>query len=381
MKKTFNIIILFVLAISIEGVNAQTAKENYFTAQKAFESKNYTKAVQYLDKVVQQLGSTNIKVQPMLIKALYHQKQYFRTAIEIGKYGALNPDNTLVEYSEILKIQQDCQIILDQERKDYQELQTTNNPDKFDSYVVKYSDSPKINEVKDLKLKVIETNFWNNITSKETVNAYREYLNKYPNGRYVNEAKTWIATKDQLYFETAKSYNTISKYDSYLSVFPNGTYASQVKHLRYKKIKKDKHFEHRKNNPFYVMYNYGAFTNYKDIRYPYGFTIGYSLNDELIPPSVVGGYLGYKAGSAVFGLTLGAGNLGPVMLNAGVTVAAYYDIGAGTVLEKTNETSSIGIDGGLSVKLNNRFIANASYVYYLDKGPNAVALGIGIILF
>lgn len=246
-----------------------------------------------------------------------------------------------------------------------------------DYFIRNFPDSPKINEINAHKSVLVEDNLWNDVTRKGNVSAYREYLAKYPNGRYSNDAKSWISKKDKTLYDNAVSHNSISQYNFYLSEFPNGNYVSKVKNLRYKKLRKERHYEHRKNMPFYLMYNYGVFTEHTEIRYPLGFIIGYSVNDEMLPPSTIGGYIGLKSGSFAAGLTLGSGNLGNFIINGGATVALYTEFGDGMVLVEPEST--IGIDIGLSYKIANRFITNVSYLSLRGKGPNALSVGLGIV--
>jgi hypothetical protein len=69
------------------------------------------------------------------------------------------------------------------------------------------------------------------------INAYQDYLAKYRNGQFYEEA---MAKLDELYFQVAKCTNDIPDYEEYLRCYPSGKYTGEAKssleELYYKEI-------------------------------------------------------------------------------------------------------------------------------------------------
>ena len=60
---------------------------------------------------------------------------------------------------------------------------------------------------------------WEKARSENTVEAYRDYLKHYPDGRYVYAAQ---AEMEKLSFANARKRNTVSAYEEYLKEYPKG---------------------------------------------------------------------------------------------------------------------------------------------------------------
>ena len=105
MKHVLIIIILFSsLFIDTKGQSNQTkAKQYYITAKEALNKNNPEKCLSYLEKTTNILGATNIKVQPLKIKALYAQKDYQSVVKEVGIYKSLRPNPNLAEYQTLME--------------------------------------------------------------------------------------------------------------------------------------------------------------------------------------------------------------------------------------------------------------------------------------
>nr|WP_315145039.1 hypothetical protein [uncultured Flavobacterium sp.] len=75
-----------------------------------------------------------------------------------------------------------------------------------------------------------EDNAWNNAQEKNTVLSYSEYLDKYPNGKYILDAKNKIShLEDDNAWNNAQIKNTINSYKEYLDKYPNGEYTLEAK--------------------------------------------------------------------------------------------------------------------------------------------------------
>lgn len=70
---------------------------------------------------------------------------------------------------------------------------------------------------------------WNNAIQTNTITGFENYLNDYPNGVNVSEAKNKIAIlREDQEWSAAKQNNTKSAYEKYIQNYPNGNYISEA---------------------------------------------------------------------------------------------------------------------------------------------------------
>ena len=74
-----------------------------------------------------------------------------------------------------------------------------------------------------------ENNMWVEAKAKNTTDSYGEYLRMYPDGKYVNEARSF---KEESMWVFAKNKNDERSYTEYLNEYPQGRYASQISEYR-----------------------------------------------------------------------------------------------------------------------------------------------------
>lgn len=70
-----------------------------------------------------------------------------------------------------------------------------------------------------------EESTWTAAVEAGTIEGYQEYLDNYPEGKYVNEAR------DSMAWVKASNEDTIESYDQYLTRYPSGEYASKALEL------------------------------------------------------------------------------------------------------------------------------------------------------
>lgn len=69
---------------------------------------------------------------------------------------------------------------------------------------------------------------WIAALEKDTLAGYREYIEAFPNGRFVDKAQAEIDKYDNKAWATAEQRNTIAGYEDYLADWPEGQYASKA---------------------------------------------------------------------------------------------------------------------------------------------------------
>lgn len=113
-------------------------------------------------------------------------------------------------------------------------------------------DASKRNEIEALinKQEQEEDNAWNNAQKVNTLKIYFEYLEKYPNGKFIFEAKNIISQlEDDYAWDNAQIQNTINSYNGYLDKYPNGEYTLEAKDKIYQLEKDANEIEEVLQNP------------------------------------------------------------------------------------------------------------------------------------
>lgn len=226
------VFMIFKVAMVSAQTNEREALKNYKEAQKTFKNSNYTKTIRLLNETKRLLGSTNIRIQPMLIKSYYQVKDYHKAKEEIKIYYNLpNLNKELVEYQEITSIEAKVNSGIYEEKQLYQKLKRTSSVYDFEKYLNNYPYGIHRNEVRKLLSDQKDKNAWANAKSKSTTTSYYEYLDKYPNGIYASTAKSTIERWDREAFEKAKQSKSVTKYESYLRNYTRGKYRNEVERL------------------------------------------------------------------------------------------------------------------------------------------------------
>lgn len=77
---------------------------------------------------------------------------------------------------------------------------------------------------------------WKDVTSKNAIASYEEYLKEYPTGKYVSNAKDSIK---KMTWEKTKSDNSLTGYLNYLKSYPNDEHALIADSLLWLSVKKN----------------------------------------------------------------------------------------------------------------------------------------------
>jgi len=72
---------------------------------------------------------------------------------------------------------------------------------------------------------------WIEALEKDTLEGYRDYIETFPNGRFVDKAQAEIDKYDDQDWATAQQRNTIAGYEDYLAEWPEGKYAPKAQEL------------------------------------------------------------------------------------------------------------------------------------------------------
>jgi len=109
-----------------------------------------------------------------------------------------------------------------------------NNLKQLNNYIQQYPNGRYLSET----VQYIEEITWNEASRENTKESYEEYLTNYPNGNHANEAKLKIdelvikeIEEEEKVWNNAKKKNTIKACKDYLSRYPHGKYTKHANNL------------------------------------------------------------------------------------------------------------------------------------------------------
>ncbi len=108
---TVRLITTCLLVITLySGVTAQSkdsmARSYFFAAEENYKKKEYSEAISNLEEAVKLLGSTNSRIQYLMVKACYDSGRYIKAKEEMDKYFKVTDESRSdeVNYQEIVRL-------------------------------------------------------------------------------------------------------------------------------------------------------------------------------------------------------------------------------------------------------------------------------------
>lgn len=227
-----NLLLTFILittsAIAFAQQNEKEAFQKFKQAREAYQNNNYLDAANLLIQTKSLLGSTNIRIQPMLVKSLTKIENWQLANDEIDKYYGLDPDQSLVEYQEIVAIDRQVDLKVKEDEKLYDSSKNSKSVSLMQSYLDTFPYGKYKEEVKTLLSSQKDENAWDNAKTSKNTRVFESYVSKYPNGIHANEATQQIIEWDNQAYDKALSDGTQSALNYYLTNYPNGKYRAQI---------------------------------------------------------------------------------------------------------------------------------------------------------
>jgi len=110
--------------------------------------------------------------------------------------------------------------------KKYEQTKATNSINAYENYLAKYPKSKYANLAKQDLVKLYEVRDWENTKYANTISKYKEFISKYNNSKFILQANKRISELEvQHAWAKAKNNNSIYDYESFLAIFPNSKYA------------------------------------------------------------------------------------------------------------------------------------------------------------
>jgi len=213
-----------VLSFLPAQTNDEKAKNAFVDGQSLLQAGKPSEAIMAFDEAVSLLGSTNIRIQPLLIRALVEIKDYRRARKEIETYFKLNPNPAYVDYADITAIKATIDKLLAGEEAAYKAAISQIGDEGYAGYLAAYPLGLYVAEVSEKR----DDAAFTRASDSGTVNAVRAYLAAYPAGRHVGEAQASCAALDETLFGEAVRANTPEAWRSYLASFPQGLHEGEA---------------------------------------------------------------------------------------------------------------------------------------------------------
>jgi outer membrane protein assembly factor BamD (BamD/ComL family) len=265
MKYLVTFLLCWLLASSVWAqTNQKAAFEAYKKARNAYQNEQYNMAVRYLKQTKELLGSTNIRIQPMLIKSLAQVEDWRQVSKEVRIYYGLNPNRALQEYLEVKEIESKAKTRNLTEDRYFERIKRAKSVSQYQAYLDKYLKGAYREEVRKLLAGQKDENAWQKAKAKSTTAAYFEYLRVYPKGKYASTARSTIKRWDRESYEKAIETGTQYALNYYLNNYPRGEYRSQVRSKLKARIEYDVYMKAKKSDRIGDYENYvGKYPNGK----------------------------------------------------------------------------------------------------------------------
>ena len=170
------LILLILLAGFINESSGQSsqkeAKQLYFSAVENYSINDIKSCISDLQKTKKILKSTNFKIQPLLIKALFKLHYFERTLEEISKYKALKPNTEWAEYHKIMQIHKRSNKYIKEIRSEYNKLLLSN---KISPHYKFRKNNPKSSLIKKLDKRIDSLEYLSPNANFVNQKAYRQY--------------------------------------------------------------------------------------------------------------------------------------------------------------------------------------------------------------
>jgi len=214
---------------SLAQINEKEAFQTFKQAREAYKNEQYEKASTLLLKTKKLLGNSNVRIQPMLIKSLAKIEDWRQAETEIGVYYKLNPDEKLVEFQDIKKLEGLVNQMVIAEENAFQRAKSDKSVSQYKDYLNKYPYGKHRLTVENLLQNQKDENAWQKAVKEGTTASYYQYLNKYREGNYAAKAKEQIQTWDDNAYSKAVNDGSQEALNYYLKNYPRGDYRNQIR--------------------------------------------------------------------------------------------------------------------------------------------------------
>ena len=237
--KYFCLLCLFVLfsgPIFAQG-NEEAALEKINQGKEAYDAGNYKKAQTLLEDAQKLFGGPELRVQPLLIRTLVSLQNWPQANIEINNYfGLPNLDAENADYKELVNVRTLVNNELAADDTYYNYVAKKDPVKYFDEYKKKYPYGKHLTELRLSKNAGKDDGAWKKAESFNTQSSYEAYMDKFPNGAHIAEAKKAIIALDNSAWTKAQKTNSSNAYKDYIDNYPEGKHLQEAKAKQAEKL-------------------------------------------------------------------------------------------------------------------------------------------------
>ena|GEM_PF-4210386 len=230
------------------------ARAYQISALEQYNNRNYEKALEYCVEIEKFLETVDPEVEAIRIKSYYAIGDFSKAKISMDLFLRLSKNKELTE--EMLPY---IVLIDDKIREENDLFQFAKNEKSvtgFKKYLEKYPNGRFLHEAKRLLENQYEVDAWELAQQTATIPAYTEYMVAYPKGGHVDTAREAIAALDYEAYTEATTENTQVSLNYYLENYPVGAYRDDVEAKLTRRIEYDIYMYAKKTDDLedYISY-------------------------------------------------------------------------------------------------------------------------------
>lgn len=234
--KIYKLLIIFTLLfISFTLISAQ-AMVSFQSAQDAFDSSEYEKTLQLLQRIEKDTGKTPRieSLRAVTLKELNRPKEAYESLLVYFQLTAkLDLSNneahqSLIELRDELKSQLERKL---QNEKDKLQAERNSKAEKSVSDGSAQNTTKKSDPLEELEL-------WNKVKESNTAADYYLFIERFPDGRFAAQARTKMNQVGDSEWNELKNSTDPIKFREYIKKYPNSPFIEQAK-VRYEILAKE----------------------------------------------------------------------------------------------------------------------------------------------
>ncbi len=105
---------------------------------------------------------------------------------------------------------------------DLRRFETADSAEELKTYLDRYPHGRRAGQVQQRLAELTDDREFQTARNTDTLEAYRDYGRRFPQGQHLSEANDAIAHKDDQAFQTAQTFDAVNAYQDYLRRFPQG---------------------------------------------------------------------------------------------------------------------------------------------------------------
>lgn len=223
----FLFIIILNMPIMPQSADSQ-ARALYQEAVTENNQGNYSRVIILCKEIIRSLGSTNLRIQPLLANALFQVKDYVQAEKAIDVYFQLNPPADMAVTSDMRSLLGQIKNALINEQKEYEAAVKQNTIALYNNYLASYPYGRYRGIIEEKLFDSGDNEAYSSAVSKRNSAAYWEYLRNYPNGRHADEARATVKRWDEEAYKKAVQSANENAYAYYLQYYPEGQFRFEI---------------------------------------------------------------------------------------------------------------------------------------------------------